>query len=148
MRRFGFAPTLGMIPGGGRYNPLAIGNGILAYMGRSGVWNDTRYWVENVAYKDESCPRDAGGNLTACVPGEVNDRNDEWYNGDKHKREYWHKDSRREQRFAGATPTFKPQILANKNIHIKEFKTATNTGGVISGKIVTIILFKPKLGGI
>ena len=99
---------------------------------------DTRYWVENVAYKDESCPRDAGGNLTACVPGEVNDRNDEWYNGDKHKREYWHKDSRREQRFAGATPTFKPQILANKNINIKEFKTATNTGGVISGKIVTI----------
>lgn len=33
-------------------DPFAVGNGILAYMGRSGVWDDTRYWVDGEVWDD------------------------------------------------------------------------------------------------
>lgn len=40
------------IGGGSSSNPFLFGNGILAYMGRSGVWSDTRYWVDSEVWDD------------------------------------------------------------------------------------------------
>lgn len=82
---------------------------------------DTRYWTE------------------VANSGDQYDRTDEWHDSpDDHKRVYWYRTRRMEQKFAGATPTFKPQILARQNLNITNFNTATNTGGVLSGKVVTI----------
>lgn len=82
---------------------------------------DTRYWI------------------TVSDSGDVHDRTDSWYDfPDDYAREYWYRTRRIEQRYAGGTPTFKPQILAAQALTIQNFNTGTNIGGVISGNTVSL----------
>lgn len=82
---------------------------------------DTRYWTE------------------VANSGDKYDKTDSWYDfPDDYEREYWYRTRRTEQKFAGGTPTFKPRIIAAQNLSITNFSAATNIGGVISGKAVTI----------
>lgn len=57
---------------------------------------------------------------------------------DQYEEQYWQKDWSDSQRYAGGTPTFKPQIISSGTLTLQNFSTATNVGGVISAPTVTL----------
>ncbi|MFI0546348.1 MAG: hemagglutinin repeat-containing protein [Brachymonas sp.] len=82
---------------------------------------DTRYWAQ------------------VSDTGDKYDKTDEWYDfPDDYAREYWYRERREEQKFSGATPTYKPRIIATNALTINQFNTGTNTGAILSAKTINL----------
>jgi hypothetical protein len=90
-------------------------------------------------FRNETTGGDTREWYRSYTGGDTNDSTNAYYDfPDDYEVQYWSKNWTDKQRYAGGTPTLKPQIIGGGVLTIQNFNAATNTGGLISAPTVTL----------